>query len=49
MKKKIFEQLQKQAFRLATEADPKWESPRAKRILDIYERLGERHVIYGED
>ena len=39
MKKKTFKQLQEQAFRLATQADPLWESPRVKRILDIYEKL----------
>lgn len=49
MAKKSFKQLQEQAFRLATAADPEWKSPRANRILDIYEKLGEKHVIYGID
>lgn len=49
MKKKTFKQLQEQAFRLASEADPKWESPRANKILAIYEKLGEKHVVYGID
>lgn len=48
-KKKSFKQLQEQAFRLATEADPEWKSPRAQKILEIYERLGKKHVVYGID
>lgn len=34
---------------MATQADPLWQSPRANRILDIYEKLGEKHVVYGID
>ena len=49
MAKKSFKQLQEQAFRLATQTDPLWQSPRANRILDIYEKLGEKHVVYGID
>ena len=49
MAKKTFKQLQEQAFRLATQADPLWQSQRANRILDIYEKLGEKHVVFGED
>ena len=49
MAKKTFKQLQEQAFRLATQADPLWESPRANRILKIYEKLGEDHVKYKRD
>lgn len=45
-KNKTFKQLQEQAFRLASQADPRWESPRANRILKIYEKLGEKHVVY---
>ena len=47
-KQKTFKQLQEQAFRLATQADPLWKSPRANRILDIYERLGSNHVVYNQ-
>ena len=47
MKKKAFKQLQEQAFRLATQADPLWESPRANRILDIYEKLGRDYVGFN--
>lgn len=43
--RKTFTQLQEQAFRLASEADPLWESPRANRILKIYEKLGEDYVV----
>lgn len=46
-KTKTFQQLQEQAFRLATLADPLWKSPRANRILAIYEKLGEKYVIYN--
>lgn len=45
--KKTFKQLQEQAFRLATQANPLWKSQRANRILDIYERLGSDYVIYN--
>lgn len=47
MKKKTFKQLQEQAFRLATQADPLWESPRANHILDIYEKLGRDYVVFN--
>lgn len=42
--KKSFEQLREQAFRLATAADPNWESPRAMRILLIYQKMGRKYM-----
>jgi len=42
--KKSFAQLREQAFRLATTADPNWESPRAMRILAIYHRMGRKYM-----
>lgn len=42
--KKSFAQLREQAFRLATAADPNWESPRAMRILAIYYRMGRKYL-----
>lgn len=42
--KKSFAQLREQAFRLATEADPEWKSPRAMRILEIYQRIGRKYM-----
>lgn len=42
--KKSFEQLREQAFRLADAADPEWKSPRAMRILEIYQRIGRKYM-----
>ncbi len=42
-KTKTFAQLREQAFRLASVSDPKWESPRARKILKIYESVGKRY------
>lgn len=42
--KKTFEQLREQAFRLADAADPEWKSPRAMRILEIYQRIGRKYM-----
>ena len=42
--KKSFAQLREQAFRLATAADPSWNSPRALRILAIYHRMGRKYM-----
>ena len=42
-KTKTFTQLREQAFRLITAADPKWESPRARKILEIYMMVGKRY------
>lgn len=44
-KTKTFAQLREQAFRLTSAADPKWESPRARKILEIYMRVGRRYFL----
>lgn len=42
--KKTFAQLREQAFRLATAADPDWNSPRAMHILLIYQKMGRKYM-----